>query len=571
MTISSSIATTVALTLGIAAAGCGGGEYDAGPGDDSGDGFADAGNSSPECFSASECPVGWTCSEFGFCVQPPPSSDGGVPPPPEVEYEFGAPVSSNRFVWVAMTDQDAIAKIDGDTLAVTSIAVGERPEVLVAFPGTDTAVVLDHVNGAATVVRPADGSDLTEVEPTLPDLNHLAAGPSGQHAVAFFDLAKAIADAGSIDAIGQVGSFQDVTVVALDPFGGAQSVDLTVGFRPREVAFDAAGERAFVITDDGISIIDLEDVVEQGSVINPPVPITDDPFSDASGLEVDIVASGDLAVVREAGGAWLRVVSLAGVTVGQQWQLDLPGVPSDLELSPDGSRAYAVLRGSQQLAVVDLPADAWDPTGIELIALPNASLGSLTLTADGRRGILYTNATLDERLTFIDLDLPGFPYRTVPLQKSVRAVGLDPSGTKVLVLHARAPGSPDDAVTFEQFIDRSSGYSTVDVATGFAKLQITPVDPGAFTFAASAPRAYLVLDGGDGEGAVAAVQEIELDTGVVRTIQLGSPPDSVGTLPDSDKVFVSQRHPLGRVTFVDVGTGGVRTLTGFDLNSHVID
>ena len=93
----------------------------------------------------------------------------------------------------------------------------------------------------------------------------------------------------------------------------------------------------------------------------------------------------------------------------------------------------------------------------------------------------------------------------------------------------------------------------------------------SFTFADSAARAYVTLDGGDAEGAVAAFQEIELDTGVVHTTELGSPPDAIGLLPDTSTIYVSQRHPLGRVTFVDVPTGGVRTLTGFDLNSQVLD
>ena len=61
------------------------------------------------------------------------------------------------------------------------------------------------------------------------------------------------------------------------------------------------------------------------------------------------------------------------------------------------------------------------------------------------------------------------------------------------------------------------------------------------------------------------------DSGVVRTIELGSPPAALGVLPDSNKIFVSQRHPLGRVTFIDITTNEVRTLTGFDLNSQIID
>jgi hypothetical protein len=554
----------VLLALGLAACG-GGAALNGGSGDDDGASYGDAGASTPECFTSSECPVGWTCSDLGFC-EAPSSGDGGVPLP-EVEFEFGPPVSSNRYVWVAMKDQEEVAKIDGATLAVNAIAVGDRPEELVALPGTDTAVVLSRNAAAATVVRPTATNDITEVQPTLPDLNQLVASPSGRHAVAWFDLVKAVAEAGSIDAVGDVGSLQDVTVLDLSP-GGASAVDRTVGFRPREIEFDASGLHAYVITDDGISVIDLDAVVQEGPHIVPPIPVTPDPFADASGLEVDVVESGDLAVVREAGGAWLRVVSLTGATLGQMWEIPLAGVPTDLETSPDGTHAYAVLRDQHALAVVDLSSGAF---GVEMIDLADATLGSMSLTPDGRRGVLYTNATLDERVTLIELDQPGFPHRTFPLQKSVRAIGFDPTGGKLLILHTRAPGDPADATTTDEYIDRRWGYSIVDVATGFAKLQLTPVDPGSFAFSTTEPRAYLCLDGGDAEGAVAEVQEIELDTGVVRSHALGSPPETVGVLPEGDRVFVSQRHPLGRVTFFDVTSGDERTLTGFDLNSHVID
>ena len=49
------------------------------------------------------------------------------------------------------------------------------------------------------------------------------------------------------------------------------------------------------------------------------------------------------------------------------------------------------------------------------------------------------------------------------------------------------------------------------------------------------------------------------------------PPEAIGLLPDTAKIYVSQRHPLGRVTFIDVATSQVQTLTGFDLNSQIID
>ena len=42
-------------------------------------------------------------------------------------------------------------------------------------------------------------------------------------------------------------------------------------------------------------------------------------------------------------------------------------------------------------------------------------------------------------------------------------------------------------------------------------------------------------------------------------------------LPGVHTAFVAQRHPLGRISFVDLATDAVRTVTGFDLNSHVVN
>jgi DNA-binding beta-propeller fold protein YncE len=549
---------------------CGaGGDY---AGDDDDDVVsADAGGT-PQCFSSNECPVGYECSEFGTCVAvQPPSADGGpVVTPPEIEYELSGPVSALRYVYVAMTELDALAKIDGSSLAVSSIDVGDQPEVIVAVPGSDAAVVLDESNGTATIVRPTVSRDDTIVVKTLPHLNEIVVDPTGSYAVSWFDLNKAALEAGGLDFVGEIGSFQDVTVIDLT-LGEERAVDLTVGFRPREVEFDTMGQRAYVVTDDGVSVIDLAAATSSGPTIVPPIPVTDDPLSDPLGIDVDIVAGGEFAVVREVGLAQLRIVRVAGDALGEMWTVPLPVEPSDVDIAPDGTRAFAVLRDAAALAVIDVPGDGIDPSDLELVDLGEEVVGSLVLSDDGARGLLFTNALLQERLTVVELGAPTYPLATYPLQKSIRLLDFDPTGQKAIVVHAKEFGNPDEATSFQEFIDRSYGYSIFDVETGFSKLQITPVDPGAFTFVGDEPKAYLTLDGGDAEGAVTRLHIIELDTGVVRERELNSPPDAVGVLPQANAAFVSQRHPLGRVSFIDLETDALRTVTGFDLNSRIID
>ncbi|HEY5945656.1 MAG TPA: hypothetical protein VIV40_09205 [Kofleriaceae bacterium] len=531
-----------------------------------GDYYGDAGTTSDGgfvgCLSSNECPAGFVCNDFGRCERPP-SSDAGVTPPPEVEYDFGAPISSQQFVYVAMTAQDSLARIDGTNLGVHSIKVGESPREVATIPGTDGAVVLDPTNGTATIVRPFGDTDTIRVLATLQKLNRLDIDPSGRFAVIWFDLAKAISE-GSIN---NVGSFQDVTVVRLT--GGLEkAVNLTVGFRPRNVQFDAAGNRAYVVTQDGVSVIDLAYATDHEPSIVPPIPVVDASVP-ADDVEVDIVATGEYAAVRQANRAALRVVNV-GSMPGLAFEIALTSPPTDIDLAPDGTRVYAVERAAKQLAIIDIPGDAQNPSGIETVDLTNATLGSLVLSRDGRRGLLYTNATADERITLVKLDQAGYPRVTWPLKKSVRAVGISPTGDTALLLDAKAFGDPATATNFDDYIDKSYGYTLLDLATGFGKLQITPVDPGPFTYAPDGSKVYVALDGGDAVNATRAVQVVTTQTGVVITKPLGSPPSSVGMLPGAAQAFVAQRHSLGRVSFLDLTSDAVRTVTGFDLNSQVV-
>src|SRR4051812_3553978 len=108
------------LALLVTAAACGS------EGSDAGYGLPDAAyaNDAPtqRCLTSDEGAVGTVCNEFGVCVLPPggggSGSDAGMPPPPpEVEIEYGPPTSSDRYIYVPMTAQDELARIDGQTLA----------------------------------------------------------------------------------------------------------------------------------------------------------------------------------------------------------------------------------------------------------------------------------------------------------------------------------------------------------------------------------------------------------------------------------------------------------------------
>ncbi len=559
------IRTLLAATLWLSA-GCSAGN-DAGSGPSSSD--AGAGNL-PECLSSNECPTGWTCTEFGTCVPPAPGAPDGGPGAVEIESELSPPTHSERYVYVAMSELDALAKIDGTTLSVESIPVGDQPEILEAIPGTDGVVVLDRNNGTASIVRALGEGDDSRVVPVLPNMNRISIDPTGSYALAWFDLRQETQGSGGLSGASAIGSFQDVTVIRLRQ-DSERSVDLSVGFRPRDVQFNADGSEAYVITDDGISVIDMALAIETGPSIVAPIDVAGGSDVDPIDIEVNVVASGEFAVVREVANAEIRIVGLSAGLQGLSSRIVLPGAVSDLDLAADGLSAYAVIPETSELAVIDLSDGLPDDGDVTSIDLGGEVVGSMVLSPLGNQAVLFTNASSVERLTIVEL--AGAPLvRSFNLQKSIRSLGYDPTATSLIVTHAKTFGNAqENGISFEEFIDRSFGYSIVDIATGFDKLQITAADPGAFSFSTTTPRAYVLVDGGDSPGAIAQTHIIELDTGVVRLKSMSSPPETVGILPEAGMAFVNQRHGLGRVSFINVASDAMRTVTGFDLNSRIVD
>jgi DNA-binding beta-propeller fold protein YncE len=519
---------------------------------------ADSGTAT-QCHGANDCPPGYICNAFGYCSLPSKSGDGGVGDaglPPEVEQDKEPPASGKVYVYVAVPEQDMVAKIHSITLQVRAIKVGKDPGALRTLPGQDVAVVLGRLSSTATILRSkTDGGDDVTTLKTAAGLNQLVVAPSGAYAVAYFDVNKS---KGKID---PKQSFQEITVLRL-AIGKEQAVDLSVGFRPSSVQFSSDGAKAFVITDKGISVVDLAAATKPAII--PTIPVLGDPLKEPTPDEVLVTPDGALALIRLGGLKGIRVLDLATKALTD---LPLGAEPTDIDLTADGKLAVAVLRDSKQVALLDIPADLQDPTGVETLSTAPYTAGQSELTADGKRAFLFSNATTQEVL--LTADLTTRKLGVYPLKKGVRSVLSSPDGKRAVVLHNKVPGAPKVEDGFETYVDKSYGYSLLDLAANFDKLQLTGADPGEVAFAADSLTAYLLLS--DTKAALRSVEAIDLSSFMVNSVGLGSHPVALGVIDATGTVYVAQSHPLGRVTFVEIKTQGTKTVTGFELNSHIID
>lgn len=536
---------------GLGLSACGKATSDMGPDNNNG-------NTTWECYSANDCQPGQYCNEFHRCVWPPVQPDAGVGEdagtfvPPEMEYEYGAPASGARYVYVALSDQDSVARIDSETLDILTVDVGDRPETLVTAPGQDVALVLNEGSSTVSILRTEAGVNETVTLPTPPHFNRLAMGPLGLHAVAYFELEAATTQG--------IGSFQDVTIIDLTP-GSESVVNVSVGFRPRQVHFAPDESAAYVITEDGVSILDLQGTV---GFFAPTVAMTDNPLVDGDPDEVVVTPDGQYALARWASMSGVRAVDL---TTGDITDTALSGPPTDLDLTPDGATLLAVIRSRSELALLDMPADIGDASAVQTLDCTGLSVGSAQITDDGDQALLFTNASNVKSITLVDLIT--HEKRTAILRKGIRWVALAPDGTSALVLHNKVPGDPLPTDDFQTQLDKRYGFSLVDLESLFVKLQITEADPGAFAFSPDGLLVYLIV--ADPATGLREVARLDLGSFIVDSLTVGSHPVEIGAVGGTDKIYVSQEHNLGRISFIDVPTHQLHTVTGFQLNSQVIE
>lgn len=475
--------------------------------------------------------------------------DGGSEPEEEADFRLQPPAASRSYVYVANTTLNAVARIDSLTLQIRTIEVGFEPTIVRTTPAGDRAIVLNEGSDDVSIV--AEGGGVIDTVPVTPGANSLVLSPRGDYAVAWYD--DRIAQRGD-----EAGSLSDVSVVRIE---GAEVFNLVVGVHIREVVFDEAGETAFFVTDDGVAVVALEAL--DGDRFVPPVRVSDDvdAAQDARDREVSIVATGDaaFALVRLSTSTEVTLVDL---DAGSLLPLDLGAVPTDLDVAEDGASALLVLRERSEVVRLAIPgAFTGDdeperfPVGEEAVGLAQAIPGTSLLA-------LYSTVDENDHLTLLDLGDGSF--ETYALRKGIESLRVSPDATRLLVIHTKRPGQAVPGT--DTFLERSWAYTVFNLESRTSRLVITETRPGDLTFSADGTSAFLLL--ADEAQGIRAVEWANLVTGRDETIELRRLPLSIGLIPATGRIYVSEEHEVGRMGFIDAETGDLREVTGYHLNSR---
>lgn len=501
-----------------------------------------------------------------------------LPPEKELSVTFQLPQASEHYVYTVNPSAGTVAIIDATTQAIQTIKTGALPSYLRTLDGTDDAIVLNVGSNKASIIRMRDDKAAKSDLPVNAGANAIAVAPDGKHAVVYFN-------ASFMSAGKTPGSYQDVAVLTVGADAtGDTAVSMTVGFQPRDVFFDTLGTHAYVVTDDGVSVLDFAAIEKTGPSIAKLVTFGGD--VDQKNLDVAITPDGHFGLARGESQSALHLVDLdsgkvlkldlAAVYAGDQTQAGedagvdtAPVIVTDLDLMPTGREALAALRNQSAIVRLALPEAFEHPEQVKTIPVPGEVVGSLTIAPDARSALAYTTANI-ERMVIVDLESHTAP-RTVQLRKSVLAVAYTPDSSTALITHEKAAGSPDEpGISTEAQVDRSYGYSLLRIATGDVKLQRTATRLGPIAMVPDA--SYLFILFRDDAQSLREVQRVALNSFLVDPIiALENPPISMGVARASGAVFVNLEHPDGRMTFIDweQPIEKLKTVTGFELNSRI--
>ncbi len=530
------------------------GSSDAGTraGSGGGGGGGGGGASPAPCFSASDCPTAYTC-EAGACKPPESETDRSLSNRP--------PVATPHYVYALNPAAATVARIDPRTLSIEAIPVGPSPVDLTALPGEDAALCLSYGDGTVALID-SSGSPSSVVRlPLRRQHARLVLSGDGAFAVAFSD--PAVGPSNGAEGIVTV---IDVRALRSGLPEAQVRYERAADFRVTDVFFHLQGgvaAEAYVVAKSKVVVIDLLDPALHPLPVRVDLP--DSMAADIRSREVVADANGRTLLFRST-----VAPELAWFDGAVMRSLPLPEVATDLDLLPDGSAAVVALRASKRVAFVRVPDDLLNPAGIAYFDSGGAEVGQVVLPPSGAFALVFTNASDDK--SFARIELPSGQVTRYLLEKWVDEIDLAPDGQSAVVIHRPNPASTA-ADPYEREVDADQGYSVFDVATGYSQLKRTGRKvPGPFAF--SPVGGYLGVALRYTPLQQYSLDAVNLGSLVATTLSLASKPLFMGAVPvapglSAHRVFVSQDHPAGRISVVNLDDGQVRTATGFTLNSEI--
>lgn len=477
--------------------------------------------------------------------------------------------TTDAYVFVPNADitSSTLARVDASDLSVIPLQVGQNPQDVAAkdIEGIGAvAYALCEGNSTVAIVR-ADlpsrtGAGLGDVRlfKVPSEVNRLTMSPDGRYAVAWIDPERSLVNS-------PIASLQVMSLIKLGDTPEEDAVyNLSVTRLIRDLEFTTNGE-LFLLGREGVNRLRLSEVTADRLVPRLDLGL-DTALFPANTFEMEVDPDARFLVIRSAGAEQVVLyelpTDLSADLVARP--VDLPGLSNDIDLIGGLSpQVLVTVPSAGKLAIIDVLEALQDPlytASIKEVGLP---LGLAQITPDGNQVVLYS--TIAGVYDVQRLGLNDDSQATWTLRDRVYAMAVSPDSRRAIAIHQA--GDAKD-LSAEDLFRQYDGITLIDLATGYLRpivLQGTPTD---FVMTSSGDDTLLYVLLSSAASTSRGVMRINLETFRSDFVALPKQPNQIGRV--GNKIFVSQEASDGRLTFFDVVTNEVRTVSGYELNA-VID
>ena len=333
-----------------------------------------------------------------------------------------------------------VVRIDPEDGSARTVAVGRRPETLVATADGAWVVTLSREDHTLWAVR-TDGMDAIPVE-IRPNHNTIAVSPSAasRFVVTYVDLTRL----GALDIDGSA-SLNEVTVVDLQA-NTPLATSVVVGFNPKQVVFTPDGTRAVVLSESFASIVDL---AAPADPVRIPLGAntTSDPVTPETVL---VTPDNGQAIVARRASADVFVIELDPPSVNI---VDFKIVPTRFVASSDGTTVVAISAFQSTVALFDLA------TGTVRLAAAEGGITDAAVPPDpADRRVLLWGAGLPAEQAY-SLDLDTAQITTIRLVNAPTRIAVGPGGTSVILQRPQPTANGDETTAL---FDQNESLSILD-------------------------------------------------------------------------------------------------------------
>lgn len=502
-----------------------------------------------ECYSNSDCNSGYRCSdnqcipyETNYCYSNSDCGsnqkcvDGQCILNTTENIVYYSPTLGNKYVFAITPNNNSIAKIDINTLDIESLTVGINPTKIFTLPNKDIAVVLNKGSQELSIINSETNETSVMYLPLTANLNDMVLSNNGKYLIVYTNWQQE----GSSDF--GTGNPQEINLVNLETL---KVFTLSVGYKPQNVMFNAVSSKAYVITLDGITIINLSEITSDRFLRT--TPLSKDPLANGIGREVYITDNGNFALVREYND---KTVSLVDLTTEEIKSLQFDYKPTDIDIFDNGLKMLLTFKESKEVTVIDIPAD-FNTETFELQTVVFEGIDIMFSIIHNKTAFIYSPNSQTKSIEILNLDT--LLYETILVRKDIISMAVTPNGEKTIIFHPVENGS------------NKAYYTLLDVESKFTKVIQTETIFKSFLFSSNSENLIIIFSGTN----VKTGDIVNLNSFVVKDIEFGSNPNSIGIIEQNNKCYISQEHSEGRISFIDLLTYSMKTITGFELNSEI--